>query len=74
MEMVTVFESVDPAEAQLIRSRLEVAGFDVVIPNELSTLNIEHGAIAPGGLSVQVPEDEAEEARALIKSEENMTS
>jgi hypothetical protein len=74
MEMITVFESADPAEAHLIRSRLEVAGFDAVIPNELSTLNIEHGTIAPGGTSVQVPEDRAEEARALIKSEENMTS
>jgi hypothetical protein len=74
MEMITVFESGDPAEAQLIRSRLEVAGFDAVIPNELSTFNIEHGTAAPGGTSVQVPEDRAEEARALIKTEENMSS
>jgi hypothetical protein len=74
MQMVTVFESVDPAEAQLIRSRLEVAGFDAVVPNELSTLNIEHGTATSGGISVQVPEDQAEEARALIKTEENMAS
>ncbi len=74
MELITVFESVDPAEAQLIRSRLEVAGFDAIIPNELSTLNIEHGTATPGGASVQVPEDQAEEARALIRTEENMTS
>ncbi|MDB6026825.1 MAG: hypothetical protein JWM68_3048 [Verrucomicrobiales bacterium] len=72
--MITVFESGDPAETQLVRSRLEVAGFDAVIPNELSTMNIEHGTIASGGSSVQVPQDQAEEARALIKAEENMTS
>lgn len=74
MDIVTVFKTFNPVEAELIRSRLEVAGFDASIPNEFSSLNIEGGAIAAGGITVVVPSDQAEEARSLIASEENAPS
>ena len=74
MDFATVFTAFDPSEAHLIRSRLEVAGFDATIANEFSSLNLEGGSIAAGGITVQVPSDQADEARALIASENNPPS
>ena len=55
MDLVTIFKTFDPAEAHLIRSRLEVAGFDASIANEFSALNLEGGAIAAGGITSRFP-------------------
>ncbi|MDQ6630350.1 MAG: DUF2007 domain-containing protein [Verrucomicrobiota bacterium] len=74
MDFVTVFQAGDPGEAQLIRARLEVAGFDATVANEFSSLNIEGGSVAAGGITVQVPADQADEARALIASENDSPS
>jgi hypothetical protein len=66
MAMVTVLNTFNPAEAQLIRSLLEAEGLQPEIKNELSALSMDGYAMAIGGVEVQVPADEAEEARALI--------
>jgi hypothetical protein len=66
MAMVTVLNTFSPAEAQLIRSLLEAEGLQPEIKNELSALSMEGYAMTVGGVEVQVPEDEADEARALI--------
>jgi hypothetical protein len=66
MRFVTVYTSFSPADAQLIRSRLEAAGFLAQVAHELSALSMDGYALAAGGIRVQVPEDVAEEARALI--------
>lgn len=66
MAMVTVLNTFNPAEAQLIRSLLEAEGLQPEIKNELSALSMDGYAMAIGGVEVQVPEDEADEARALI--------
>jgi hypothetical protein len=66
MQFVTVFRAFNPAEAQLARSRLEVAGFHPFVTNELSALSIEGYAMATGGIRVQVPEAEAAEAAAYL--------
>jgi Putative prokaryotic signal transducing protein len=66
MAMVTVLNTFNPAEAQLIRSLLEAEGLQPEIKNELSALSMEGYAMAVGGVEVQVPADEADEARALI--------
>jgi len=66
MAMVTVLNTFNPAEAQLIRSLLEAEGLQPEIKNELSALSMDGYAMAVGGVEVQVPADEAEEARALI--------
>ncbi|MGV3773235.1 MAG: putative signal transducing protein [Verrucomicrobiales bacterium] len=65
MEMVTIFTTFNPAEAQMLLSRLKAAGFDAEIADELSALNYN---IASGGAKVQVPSDRAVEARALLDS------
>lgn len=66
MDLVTVHRAFNPAEAQLIRSMLDAAGIPAQVANELSALSMEGYALAAGGILVQVPEDRAEEARALI--------
>ena len=66
MKWVTVFTAFNPAEAQLVRSRLEAAGFHTFVANELSALSIEGYALAAGGIHVQVPEAEAVEAKEFL--------
>ncbi len=69
MDMVTVFKSFSAAEAQLIRSRLEVAGYQAAVAHELASLSMDGYSMATGGILVQVPEDEAAEARVLITAD-----
>jgi len=66
MNLVTVFTSFSPAEAQLMRSRLEAAGFQAFVKNELSALSMDGYAMAVGGVQVQVPEDAAADAQELL--------
>lgn len=68
MQLTTVFRTFSPAEAQLIRSMLEAAEISVNVAHELSALSMEGYSMTTGGIRVQVPEEEAEEARALIES------
>ena len=70
MDLVTVFRSFSPGEAQLIRSRLEAAGFNAEVIHELSALSMDGYSMATGGVGVQVPADQAEEARALLASQD----
>ena len=66
MKLVTVFSGFNPAEAQLVRSRLDAAGFHATVANELSALSMEGYSMAVGGINVQVPETEADEARTFL--------
>ena len=68
MEFVTVFTGFNPADAQLVRSRLEAAEFHPFVKDEFSALNMDGYALTVGGIKVQVPEDEAAEARAFLES------
>ncbi len=68
MALVTVYRAFNPAEAQLVRSRLEVAKFHAVVMNELSALSMDGYAMAAGGILVQVPESEASEAKAFLEA------
>lgn len=67
MQLVTVFTAFNPAEAQLIRSRLEAAGLLVFVADELAALSLDGYALAAGGIRVQVPEVEAAAALELIR-------
>lgn len=62
MQLVTVHTALNPAEADLVRSRLDAAEFHPVITHGLSALSIDGYALAAGGILVQVPEDEAADA------------
>jgi len=70
MKLVTIFRTFNVGEAEVIRSRLDAAEFDVALANELSSLSIDGYSLAAGGVLVQVPEDQAEDARALIDSKD----
>ena len=64
MKLVTVFTTFSLGEAEMIRSRLDAADFHPVIKQEYSALN----SMAEGGIRIEVPEDEAENAKELLAS------
>lgn len=66
MKLVTVYQTFSPADAQLVRSRLEASNLQAIVANELSSLSLDGYSMAAGGVLVQVPEDQVEEARELI--------
>ena len=66
MDLVTIFTAFSPAEAQLVRSRLEAAAFHPFVADELSALSIDGYSLATGGIRVQVPESEAPDAREFL--------
>lgn len=68
MNLVTVSTAFNSADAHLIRSRLDAAGFHPVIKHELSSLALEGYALAAGGILVQVPEAEADEAKVFLET------
>lgn len=68
MELVTVYTAFSPADAQLIRSRLEAADILVYVTHELSALSMEGYSVSTGGIDVQVPADQAKKAREIIQS------
>lgn len=68
MNLVTISRAFNPADAQLVRSRLEAAGFHPVVAHELSSLSLDGYAMAAGGILVQVPEEEAAEAKVFLES------
>ena len=68
MSLVTIFKAFNPADAQLVRSRLDAAGFQAVVADELAALSMDGYGMAIGGIRVQVPSEEAEEAKAFLAS------
>ena len=66
MELVTISRAFNPAEAQLTRSRLEAAGFYAEVAHELSALSMDGYGVTIGGIRVQVPADQAEEAKKFL--------
>ena len=66
MKLVTIQTTFSLGQAEVLSSRLEAAGFHPILQNELSAFN----AMAEGGVRVQVPEEEAEEAKALLAAGE----
>jgi hypothetical protein len=67
MELVKVYTAFNPADAQLVWSRLDAAGFHAEVYNELAALSMEGGyALAAGGILVKVPESEFAEVRAFL--------
>jgi hypothetical protein len=67
MSPVTIFKALNPAEAQLVRSRLEAAGFHPFVADELSAFSIDGYSLAVGGIRVQVPEAEVADAKEFLE-------
>jgi hypothetical protein len=68
MDLVTVLTAFNPADAQLARSRLEAAGFHPFVTNENAALSMDGYALTVGGIWIQVPEDEAADAREFLNA------
>ena len=66
MALVTVYRTFSSADAHVVRSRLEASDLHAMVNNELAALSMDGYSMATGGILVQVPEEEAEEARELI--------
>lgn len=71
MKLVTAFRTFNPAEAQLIHSRLDAAEIPATVTHEGAALSMDGYSMATGGVLVQVPEDYLEEARALIETKDD---
>lgn len=68
MSMVRVFTSLSAVEAQMIRSRLEAAGIQTVVSNEIASLSTEGGSLATGGIDVHTAPEDSVEAREIIEA------
>jgi hypothetical protein len=68
MDFMTVYRAFNPADAELVRSRLEANEFLVNVKNENAALSVDGYAMAVGGILVQVPEDQVQSARTLLES------
>ena len=68
MSMKTVFRALNSAEAQLVRSQLEAANFNVFVADESSALSMDGYVLGAGGIRIQVPDNEEEDAREFLKS------
>jgi hypothetical protein len=68
VNFITVFTAFNPAEAQLVRSRLEAAGFHPFVVGELSALSIDGYSLAAGGIRVQVPGPEAANVKEFLEA------
>lgn len=68
MDFVTVRICLNPAQAQLLASRLRAEGLNVYLHSENSAHLLEGFALAAGGIRLQVPEDQVEDARLLLES------
>jgi hypothetical protein len=66
MNPVTIYRAFNPADAQLVFSRLDAAGFHPFVADEIAALSMEGYALAAGGIRVQVPESEAAEAKEFL--------
>jgi len=66
MNLVTIFTAFNPAAAHLVRSRLEAAEFHPFVTGEAAALSMEGYSLSVGGIRVQVPEDEATDAKEFL--------
>ena len=68
MSLITVYRTFSSGDAHLVCSRLEAANLQASVAHELSALSMDGYALAAGGIRVQVPEEQADEARQIIES------
>jgi len=66
MNLVTIANVLNPAEAGLICARLESADFHPFMPDQFSAINTDGYTLAIGGIRIQVPENEADDAKEFL--------
>jgi hypothetical protein len=67
MNLVTIFTAFNLAETQLLRARLEAAGFHPFLANE-NVSSWLGGFSTATTIRVQVPENEADDAKEFINA------
>ena len=65
MNPTTIYKALNPADAQLVYSRLEAAGFHPFVADEAAALGIGY-TLTAGGIRVQVPASEAADAKEFL--------
>jgi hypothetical protein len=65
MNPVTVYKALNPADAQLVCSRLEAAGFHPSVADEIAG-SLEGYALTGDGIRVQLPASEYADAREFL--------
>jgi hypothetical protein len=65
MKLITISTNFNLAEAELLRSRLEAAGFHAFIANEMASSWLG-GTSTATLLRIEVPEDEADDAKEFL--------
>ena len=71
MRLVEVYNTFSPADAHLICSSLQSAGFGARVTNELPALTLEVYSLASGGIRVVVPEEAREFIEDSLRGPEN---
>ena len=66
MNLITIANVLNPAEAGLICSRLEAAEFHPFMPDQFSAVNTDGSTLAIGGIRIQVPENEVADAKEFL--------
>ena len=69
MKLVTIYHGANPADTQLVFSRLEAANFHPFIPDENSMFTMEGYGLAIGLNRIQVPEEEAGDVKEFLAAE-----
>lgn len=69
LKLVTVYESMGMLGAQVVQGKLEAYGIPVMLKYESAGLVFGLTIDGLGTVEVQVPEDRAEEAEALLSEE-----
>lgn len=66
MKLVTLYNGANPADTQLVFSRLVAANFHPFIPNENSMFSMEGYGFAIGLNCIQIPDDELAAAQEFL--------
>ena len=69
-----MFTAFNPVQAQIVSTRLQTAGLDATVEGEAAALSMEGYSLATGGIRVQVPSTQEDEARRVIESDEENES
>ena len=68
MQLVTIFRALNSVDADLVLSRLSAAGFNASMLHNTAAGNIVGLTLGDSGIAVQVPEDEADDAREFLSA------
>ncbi len=69
MDFVTIRRCFSPAEAHLVACQLQSAGLTAYVRDESAAMSMEGYALSVGGIRVQVPSNQAQDAELLLQAE-----